>query len=411
MERNQSNRFNCRLTQARLNRRHGAVLWYSIALMMAMCVFGSLAVDYGRTQVVKTELMRAADSAARAAVAEVPANIPNARKVAIDFAALNTADGSAVKITSDDIVFGTWDIKTKKFTPLAGSDQKNANAVQVTARRTVGTGNAVPLVLAAIYGQKSCDVTSTVIAHTMAASGGVGIIGLDFVTMNGNTRTDSYLSADGAYSPATARANGSVASNGSISLVGNAQILGSAYSPLTVNGGYIAGERKELSQPLVYPAPDAGAARTVNNDSSVAKYMSANKDFTINGNASVDFHTGVYFFRNFTATGGAVINANIDGPVTIYVSGDFTLTGGSDVYQGKAQNLKVVLLNPSTSVKLTGNTAIYADLYAPLSNVTYTGTADFFGQMVGKSLTLTGNAGIHYDESMTGSKHKIVTVK
>src|SRR4051812_41024918 len=161
-------------------RRRGVVLWYTIVLMLAMCLLLSLAVDYGRAQVVKTELMRAADSAARAATAEVPGNLGTARSVAIQYAALNTADGSAVKISGNDIVFGNWDAQTKQFTPLTGSAMAQANAVQVTARRTVGTGDAVPLLMAGIFGPKSCNVSSTVVAHSMVTSSGFGIVGLDF---------------------------------------------------------------------------------------------------------------------------------------------------------------------------------------------------------------------------------------
>ena len=394
-------------------KRRGVVLWYTIVLMLAMCLLLSLAVDYGRAQVVKTELMRAADSAARAAAAEVPGNVGTARSVAIQFAAMNSADGSAVKITGNDIVFGNWDLKTKQFTPLTGSAIAQANAVQVTARRTVGTGDAVPLLMAGIFGPKSCNVSSTVVAHTMATSNGFGIVGLDWVLLNGNPTIDSYRSVDGTYSPLTRSYNGNVASNGSISLVGSAQILGNA-SPgvgMSVTGGYVSGSKTSLKQPLVYPAPTAGTARTSNNNVTVSKYLSPNGSFSITGNSVVDFHAGVYYFKDFSATGGTVINANIDGPVTIYVTGDFTLTGGSSAYQGKAQNLKIVLLNPSTTATLTGNSDIYADLYAPLSAVKLTGTADYYGQMVGKSLTLSGNGQIHCDESMAGNKRKIVTVK
>src|SRR5205823_14640088 len=170
-------------------------------------------------------------------------------------------------------------------------------------------------------------------------------------------------------------------------------------------------DRKAATTVLSYPAASAGTAAKTNNDSTVAKYMSSDKSFSISGQTSVDFHAGVYYFKNFTATGGTVINANIDGPVTIYVTGNFTLTGGSSAYQGKSQNLKIVMVNPSTTATLTGNSDIYADLYAPLSKVTVTGTADYYGQMVGKSLTLSGSGQIHCDESMTGNKRKIVTVK
>ena len=73
--------------------------------------------------------------------------------------------------------------------------------------------------------------------------------------------------------------------------------------------------------------------------------------------------------------------------------------------------MKIVLLNSSTSAVLTGNTDLYADLYAPLSDVTVTGTADFYGQMVGKTLTLPGSGQIHYDETLNTPKRSVVLVK
>src|SRR5438552_4386841 len=248
------------------SKRRGVVLWYAIVLMMAMCLFLSFAVDYGRTQVVKTELMRAADSAARAAATEVPGNLGKAQSVAMQFAALNIADGSSVNISPGDIVLGNWDLKTKKFTPLTGSAQSQANAVQVTARRTVGTGNAVPLVLAGIYGQKSCDVSATVVAHCMVSASSYGIVGIDGVSLTGNPTIDSYRSIDGAYSAMTRGYNGNVASNGDITLTGSSQILGNASPGIgkSVIGGYVSGAKTSLTQALVYPAASAGSAKTSN---------------------------------------------------------------------------------------------------------------------------------------------------
>src|SRR3954469_15878980 len=135
-----------------LNRRNGVVIWYAIVLMAAMCMILSLAVDYGRAQIVKTELMRAADSAARAAAAEVPVDPTKARALAVQYAAMNTADGSTVKLAGGDIVLGTWDLKQKAFKALPSNQLDQANAVQVTARRSVGTGDAVPLLFARILG-------------------------------------------------------------------------------------------------------------------------------------------------------------------------------------------------------------------------------------------------------------------
>ncbi len=45
--------------------RRGAILIYSIYIMLLMTAMISLAVDYGRVQMIKTELQRAADATAR----------------------------------------------------------------------------------------------------------------------------------------------------------------------------------------------------------------------------------------------------------------------------------------------------------------------------------------------------------
>src|SRR5437763_14089488 len=103
------------------NRRRGVVLWYTIVLMLAMCLLLSLAVDYGRAQGVKTELMRAADSAARAAPAEVPGNPGTAQSVASRSAARNTPAGRAVKITGTDISLANGDSKTTQSPRPTGS--------------------------------------------------------------------------------------------------------------------------------------------------------------------------------------------------------------------------------------------------------------------------------------------------
>jgi uncharacterized membrane protein len=46
--------------------RRGMSLMWAIGCMTGLCAIASLAVDYGRVQVVKSELRRAADAAARA---------------------------------------------------------------------------------------------------------------------------------------------------------------------------------------------------------------------------------------------------------------------------------------------------------------------------------------------------------
>src|SRR5580765_397457 len=182
------------------SRRRGFSMLYTLVLMTALCMMLSLAVDLARCQLAKTELMRAADSAARAAAAKLPGDASGARTSAVQFGTKNSADGIAISLADSDIQIGSWDASAKSFTELTGAALVNANAAQVTAHQRVGEANGVPLSLASILGRRSCDVHSTVVAISTLGPSGYGIIGLDWVKMTGNALVDSYRSSDGPYS-------------------------------------------------------------------------------------------------------------------------------------------------------------------------------------------------------------------
>src|SRR3954463_187509 len=106
----------------KLNRSRGVAMVYAIMIMTAMCMILSLAVDYGRAQLVKTELRRAADASARAAAAYIYSDLTAGTAAAIDIASRNKADGSPVDlVAAQDIQFGNWDVKSKKFTLTSSS--------------------------------------------------------------------------------------------------------------------------------------------------------------------------------------------------------------------------------------------------------------------------------------------------
>jgi Flp pilus assembly protein TadG len=151
----------------RLQSRHhaGMAMLYLIVMLLAMVAFCSLAVDLGRVQLAKTELRRAADSAARHGAAGLK-NILNstsaAQANAVAAAADNTCDGSSVVLGSSDVQLVIWNSSTRKYTVT--TDPTQANGVRVTARRTAANGNPIPLVFGAVIGRSNCDVTATAIA-------------------------------------------------------------------------------------------------------------------------------------------------------------------------------------------------------------------------------------------------------
>lgn len=146
-------------------RRQGSVLVYSLVLMAVLLVMATLAVDWGRAQLVKTELQSASDAAARHGVAGLKTSVATAQSQAIWVAGLNTANGAPVVLdSSKDIEFGTWEPNTRTFDVLTGTSRSSATAMRITARRTTARSNALPPTFAQALGVGSMEVTTVAIA-------------------------------------------------------------------------------------------------------------------------------------------------------------------------------------------------------------------------------------------------------
>src|SRR4051794_9351755 len=118
------------------NRRNGAVLIYGIMAMMVFIGFCSLAVDWGRVQLTRTELQSAADASARAGAGQLGKSPVAAITMAQWVASKNEAVGQKLDLSNlEDLQLGYWDTKAVNFTRLFGSDQFKANAVRVVGRR------------------------------------------------------------------------------------------------------------------------------------------------------------------------------------------------------------------------------------------------------------------------------------
>lgn len=152
-------------TSGNARSRGQGLIWVIVSLPV-MCGFCSLAVDFGRAEVTKTELERAADAAARYGALGLSISTATATTYAIDAANDNTADGSIVVLQNSDILTGSWNSATRTFT--SGGTPKTA--VQVTAQRTAARGNAVQLMFAKVLGVTSIDVHGTAVATFTAGT-------------------------------------------------------------------------------------------------------------------------------------------------------------------------------------------------------------------------------------------------
>lgn len=333
--------------------------------MSLLILIASLAVDLGRVILVRSELQDAVDTAAREGAAVLPANLATVRNAVIAAAAQNSAYGSPVTISPANV---------QLLSVNGGTD----NAVRVTASLHV------PL-LFGLNRFTSFDVSVAATARRDVGSGsagGFGLIGLDGMTLTGSSVVDSYDASAGPYS-STKSDKATLASNHNITLTGSTQVRGSAYS----YGGSISSASKltggahSLDAPLSYPAESATTSSP-------------------GGNWSTSYGTlaaGTYFFKSIDLKPPQTIATT--GPVTIYVSQSVSLKGKVLPYQNKPANLRIVVTS-NAAVELSGTAEVYAQIYAPLSDVTFTGNSTFYGGVVGKTVTFTGNSDIHQDTSL-----------
>lgn len=148
------------MTRRQTQRYRGFAAIYLLVIFTVLMGIASLAVDFGRVQVARSELQRAADAAARAAAGNLDQGFAYARSQAQSYAKANLADGTPVILDDKDVEFGVW--KNNKFSKNGNPD--DINAVRVTTLRTSERGNAVPLLLARTVGPSYCDAEAVAIA-------------------------------------------------------------------------------------------------------------------------------------------------------------------------------------------------------------------------------------------------------
>ena len=129
------------------------------------------------------------------------------------------------------------------------------------------------------------------------------------------------------------------------------------------------------------------------------------KELRATAGAEIVLEGGTYFFSNVRLVGNSRLI--VRGPSKIYVTGRFDLGGGSIVNESaRPQDLEVIVHGyalppgspPSSSlVKVRGGASIAATIYAPEVDVTVGGGDDYYGAIVGKTITLRGGVRFHYD--------------
>jgi hypothetical protein len=451
---------------SRSNRRGVSIVYVGLAMF---CLIGlvSLAVDLGRVRSTHEQLQNAADAGALAGVAMLPDhNDPFTEQTVVDVAAKNIADNKSVDVVpGSDIEYGLWSptpiynargaeiLAAKTWAGLPGTiggvnvTRQSANALRVTTKLLTARGNQVNLVFARVLGVNTSELVTPATAYCSGGFQGAGFVGLDFVRFVGTTATDSWNGASGPYNPLQAHNFGSVSSNGSIDLNGTVAIHGDARPGIGElvyqnQNSTITGWTAPLDEVLAYPA-DPFSAPGTNNNAAIVPATAVDKKGAFSPSGVVTVPAGSYVFDSAKIVGANTV-VNVTAPAKIYVRKDFSMSGGQINILGGTSTRRVeiyvngdfsqtggAISNPSpappsslyfsmtgnnTSMKVSSN--LNAHIYAPLTAITFQGNAnnppaDFYGWAIGKSLTINGNANLHYDETslMTPTPRRAVLVK
>jgi hypothetical protein len=396
-------------------RRAFSIIYVGLTLFLMLGIV-SLAVDMGRVRVARVQLTSAADASALASALDVRRiwqdGTSTAQTDALTVASENVAIagmGNAVPVIltpGQDVELGLYRAahNPPTFTRFGSTEpgghtvvQQEINAVHVIARRTAARGNAVGLFFAQAIGLTQMDVTGQAIAIARGTRQTIGLIGLDWVILNGTTRTDSYNAAAAPYGGTNVHNNGSVASNGSIDLVGTVDIYGDARpgvdSAVSTSGNPIVhGWTAPIDSPLYFPP------KSLPPGLKVGPFPTGDVNLT-GGSKKNPTQIG---YSDLIQRKKDVINIS-SGYVEIYVTGSIDMEGGANTnINALPEQLTIYKIGTTGTIDVGGGSDIRAHIYAPQSDIRFhgTNTGGFYGWLIGKSLTVDGNSQLHYDESL-----------
>ncbi|MDA8563438.1 pilus assembly protein [Mariniblastus sp.] len=406
--------------------RQGAITYLFAILLPVIIAFIAFAVDYGVINNAKHELQNAADAGASAGIQLLMSDPEKADRAARDAVTANHLVGEFITFDVRRCVeYGTWDPeRTPKFEPIPrtgytpGSGDPDdvsgttipdgATAVRVTLVRSTDRNNAIPLFFAPVIGTKHAEITAIAIAS--ATPGCSGFVGIDFVTLGNNMRTDAYNSDDGSYGGGNQSLDGDVCSNGPVSLASGAGVggdaQGSSISGAGSNGATISGNQTTSPAGIVAPPVNFDDATPNNNntiDSNSPRpygdpyYRDGTNDLIVDQGRTMTLFQGTYYFRDMLLRGGGKLI--IDGEVRIFIERELRFDNGTDANKAKLP-INLQLFVGAGPVNLQGGHDLYATIYAPTANVTVANNGKIYGSIVGKTLTVQGGSQLHFDQSL-----------
>jgi hypothetical protein len=113
----------------------------------------------------------------------------------------------------------------------------------------------------------------------------------------------------------------------------------------------------------------------------------------------------LYVNGDFTTSGSGFVYVAPGASLKLYTTGTFTVSGtGVMNGTGLASELNIYGLGTATSNwAYSGSSAFIGTVYSPYDNFTFSGSAGAMGSFSANTVTISGGAAVHYDESLGSS--------
>ncbi|NOU53168.1 polymer-forming cytoskeletal protein [Pseudoalteromonas sp. JBTF-M23] len=140
------------------------------------------------------------------------------------------------------------------------------------------------------------------------------------------------------------------------------------------------------------------------------EYVYTMKGFDVGSNGNVIIQGGDVIFLvdgDFSIKGGSSMTIKAGSSLSIFVTGNVELGGSGNVFveqHGIATSghaaFNIYSAKAGESVSLSGNSDMYAVVYAPLATIGIQGNGSIFGSVIGSFISGIGNADYHFDEAL-----------
>jgi len=238
------------------------------------------------------------------------------------------------------------------------------------------------------------------------------------MTMSGQAETDSYDSEIGGYNEGgNIGENGDVATNGDIAASGQVYIGGNANTGpegTFEEEDYVAGEITHESDETLslITVPDAllslpsGGNITSTQTINAGDYKFDSIDLSGENKVTIIGPSNIYLTSGgsleLSGQSEVIISDASTGAVNIYADGDVTISGQGVANQTTIPSNFIIFGTGTGSrdITFTGQADFYGAIYAPTAEMTISGQGELFGAFSGESVTMSGQAKIHYDEAL-----------